>query len=57
MIVVEARPAILATPEEVDLWLTGEWDEVSHLQRPLPGSMLVIVEPPAKPKDDEDTLL
>ena len=51
----KAMPAILTTPEEVDLWLTGEWDDVRHLQRPLPGNMLVIVEPPAKPQ--EDTLL
>ena len=45
-------PAILTTPEEVDLWLTGEWNEVKHLQRPLPGNMLIVVEPPAKPKGD-----
>jgi len=51
----KAMPAILTTPEEVDLWLTGSWEEVEHLQRPLPGNMLVVVEPPAKPK--EDTLL
>ncbi len=51
----KAMPAILTTPEEVDLWLTGSWEEVKHLQRPLPGNMLVVVEPPAKPK--EDTLL
>lgn len=48
----KAMPAILTTPDEVDLWLTGSWDEVRHLQRPLPGNMLVIVEPPAKPKED-----
>ncbi|WP_412066352.1 hypothetical protein [Rhizobium sp. SYY.PMSO] len=48
----KAMPAILTTPEEADLWLTGEWDEVKHLQRPLPGSMLAIVEPPAKPDED-----
>lgn len=51
---VKAMPAILTAPEEIDLWLTGSWDEVKHLQRPLPGNMLVEVEPPAKP--DEDTL-
>lgn len=44
-------PAILTTPEEVDLWLCGEWDEVKHLQRPLPGNMLVVVEAPAKSGD------
>jgi putative SOS response-associated peptidase YedK len=52
---IKAMPAILTTPEEVDLWLTGSWDDVKHLQRPLLGNMLVVVEPPAKP--DEDTLL
>lgn len=49
----KAMPAILTTPEEVDLWLTGEWADVKHLQRPLPGNMLVIVEPPANPKDGD----
>ncbi len=48
----KAMPTILTTPEEVDLWLTGSWDEVKHLQRPLPGNMLVIVEPPAKLTED-----
>ncbi|MCO5734204.1 SOS response-associated peptidase [Rhizobium sp. SSA_523] len=43
----KAMPAILKTPEEVDLWLTGEWDAVRHLQRPLPDDGLVLVEPPA----------
>ncbi len=44
----KAMPAILTTPEEVDLWLAGEWNEVKHLQRPLPDDMLILVEPPAK---------
>ena len=26
---LKAMPAILTTPEEVDLWLTGSWEEVS----------------------------
>lgn len=42
----KAMPVILTTPEEVDIWLTGEWGDVKHLQRPLPASMLVIVPPP-----------
>jgi len=50
-------PAILTTPEEVDLWLTAPWEEAKHLQRPLPGNMLVIVEPPAKPIEEEPPLL
>jgi putative SOS response-associated peptidase YedK len=48
----KAMPTILTTPEEVDLWLTGSWDEVKHLQRPLPGNMLVIVEPPASSPEE-----
>ena len=46
-------PAILTTPAVVDLWLTGVWADVKHLRRPLPGNMLVLVEPPANPKDDD----
>ncbi len=46
----KAMPAILTTPEEVDLWLSGEWAAVKHLQRPLPGDMLVIVEKPQEPE-------
>lgn len=48
----KAMPAILTTPEEVDLWLTADWEAVRHLQRPLPGNMLIVVEPPAKPADE-----
>lgn len=51
-----AMPVILTTPDEVDLWLTGAWDEVKHLMRPLPGNMLVVVEPPAA-LPEEDLLL
>ncbi len=53
----KAMPSILTTPEEVDTWLTAPWDEARHLQRPLPGNMLVIVPPQAKPKPDEEGLL
>ncbi len=49
----KAMPAILTTPAVVDLWLTGVWADVKHLRRPLPGNMLVLVEPPANPKDDD----
>lgn len=53
----KAMPAILTTPEEVETWLTAPWDEARHLQRPLPGNMLVIVPPQANPKPDEEGLL
>ena len=53
----KAMPAILTTPEEVDLWLTAPWNEAKHLQRPLPGNILVILEPPAKPIKEVPPLL
>lgn len=53
----KAMPAILTTPEEVDTWLTAPWDEARHLQRPLPGNMLVIVPPETKPDLPEEGLL
>lgn len=44
----KAMPAILTTPDDVDLWLTGRWEDVRHLQRPLPDAMLILVDPPDK---------
>ncbi|MFG1287894.1 SOS response-associated peptidase family protein [Xanthobacter versatilis] len=49
---LRARPAILTMPGEVDLWLTEPWDEAMHLQRPLPGTMLILVGPTEKPEVD-----
>lgn len=46
----KAMPVILTTREEVDLWLSAPWDEVKHLQRPLPQENRIIVETPAKPE-------
>jgi putative SOS response-associated peptidase YedK len=53
----KAMPAILTTPEEVDIWLTAPWDEARHLQRPLAANMLVIVPPQPKGTTDEEGLL
>jgi putative SOS response-associated peptidase YedK len=52
----KAVPVILMTPEEVDLWLTGFWDEVKHRQRPLPGNMRVVAKPPAAPTEEGQLL-
>jgi hypothetical protein len=39
----KAMPVILTTPEEVDLWLSGETPDALKLQRPLPDELLRIV--------------
>ena len=39
----KAMPVILTTPEEVDLWLSGETADALELQRPLPDEALRIV--------------
>ena len=49
----KAMPVILTTPDEVETWLTAEWEEASKLQRPQPDGSLQIVargvkEDPAK---------
>ena len=36
----KAMPVILRTREEWDAWLTLPWDEVRHMQRPLPDGAL-----------------
>lgn len=33
------------------------WEEAKYLQQPLPGNMLVIVEPPARPEDEKEPSL
>jgi putative SOS response-associated peptidase YedK len=40
----KAMPVILTTPEEWTLWLTGAWDHVRHLQRPLPDGLLAVLD-------------
>ncbi len=39
----KAMPVILTEPEQMDLWLEGDWEEAKALQRPLPDGTLKIV--------------
>jgi putative SOS response-associated peptidase YedK len=39
----KAMPVILTRAEEWDLWLSdASWEEVAHLQRPLPDTLKVV---------------
>jgi putative SOS response-associated peptidase YedK len=50
----KAMPAILTTPEEVDVWLRAPWEEAKVLQRALPDGALQIVARTVK-KDEPPT--
>jgi putative SOS response-associated peptidase YedK len=39
----QAMPVILSTKDECDLWMSGDWNKASKLQRPLPDGTLKIV--------------
>jgi len=39
----QAMPVILTTKDECDLWMSGDWENASKLQRPLPDGSLKIV--------------
>ncbi|GHA19641.1 DUF159 family protein [Devosia pacifica] len=39
----KAMPVILATPEEIETWLTAPWEDAVKLQRPLSDGALKIV--------------
>jgi putative SOS response-associated peptidase YedK len=36
-------PVILTTNDDCDLWMTGDWEKASKLQRPLADGSLKIV--------------
>lgn len=48
----KAMPVILTSHEEVETWLTADWNEAKTLQRPLPDDRLVILETPANTAAD-----
>jgi putative SOS response-associated peptidase YedK len=39
----QAMPVILTTKDDCDLWMSGDWESASKLQRPLPDGSLKIV--------------
>jgi putative SOS response-associated peptidase YedK len=50
-------PAILTTPEEVDLWLLADAPKALELQQPLPGDALRIVASGEKEDDPRENAM
>ena len=42
----KAMPVILTAPDEIETWLTADWQDAAKLQRPLPDNMLIEVGEP-----------
>ena len=53
VITVECKPC----GQQGELDRNAPGDEACHIERPLPGNMLVIASPQAKPKPDAEGLL
>jgi putative SOS response-associated peptidase YedK len=39
----KAMPVILTEPDEIETWLSAQWEEAKALQRPLPADRLVVL--------------
>ena len=39
----KAMPVILTTEDEIEMWMTADWEKAQVLQRPLADENLVVV--------------
>lgn len=44
----KAMPVILTTADEIEMWMTAEWDRARALQRPLADDALVLLDQPVR---------